>query len=314
MTLDTTETTSGAEEFAPAKVNLALHITGQRADGYHLLDSLVVFPRIGDRLTASKHQTADSPTDLPFAATTDARKVLHLTLEGPFGSELQQTDSADNLVIRAFQAYCTAVSCNLPDVSLRLQKNLPVASGIGGGSADAAAALRLAARQTGRSLPSRDLKKMALTLGADVPVCLTATPMRMSGIGDILSPLPPLPAMGMVLINPGVGVSTPAIFKALDRRDNPPLPKLPPRFADLDGLMAYLLQTRNDMQEAAEQLCPAIADVICALEARPHSLLARMSGSGATCFALTRPGTETTLATDLRQAHPSWWITSGLLG
>jgi 4-diphosphocytidyl-2-C-methyl-D-erythritol kinase len=276
---------------ARAKVNLALHITGQREDGYHLLDSLVVFPAIGDRLMILQ---AEEPG---------------LQLTGPFASDLSPT-SDDNLVLQALRAFRNASGSTARLHALKLEKNLPVASGIGGGSADAAAALRVAQKMTGVTLPSAELEEIALGLGADVPVCLRQKSIRMQGIGEILTPIPCLPEFGIVLVNPGVSVPTPAIFKGLKSRTNPPLPDLPESFDELDSLIGYLARTRNDMQATAIELCPAIADVLSALEGMPECRLARMSGSGATCFALCQSGDETALAQQLQKSHPAWWVAS----
>lgn len=278
-------------ETARAKINLALHITGRREDGYHLLDSLVVFPNIGDRLTLE-----------PAAS-------LELVIEGRFAPALQE-DTADNLVLRAVRGFAgmTGTSAN---IRLTLEKNLPVASGIGGGSADAAAAIRLMERFTGKSPGTEERLKLALSLGADVPVCLEQTPSRMSGIGETVAPVPAMPEAGIVLVNPMEAVSTPAVFKAMTKRDNPPLPELPAAFTDLDGLLAYLNETRNDMQQAAETLCPAITRVLAALSVLPDVRFARMSGSGATCFALCEAGQEQAIATAISEAHPDWWVASG---
>ncbi|MEJ8475510.1 4-(cytidine 5'-diphospho)-2-C-methyl-D-erythritol kinase [Roseibium algae] len=283
------ESQKGAGEFARAKVNLALHITGQRDDGYHMLDSLVVFPRIGDHLSAT-------PSD-----------KLSLEVTGPFSTDLEP-QSNNNLVLKAIRRLSQAKNCAPPDINLSLEKNLPVASGIGGGSADAAAALRLLMRQPGFTLASEDIHAIALELGADVPVCLKQVAVRMQGIGELLSPLPSLPDFGMVIANPRVAVSTPAIFKGLQARNNPSLPDLPESFASLDQLIVYLRETRNDMQVTAEALCPAITDVLSEMDQHPETLLNRMSGSGATCFALCRCGDEKNLAARIQKSHPDWWV------
>ncbi|SHM11774.1 4-(cytidine 5'-diphospho)-2-C-methyl-D-erythritol kinase [Roseibium suaedae] len=286
------DTDGDAGEFARAKVNLALHITGRRADGYHLLDSLVVFPEIGDRLRL-----------LP-----DTRP-RSLALSGRFGPELQPA-GPDNLVLRAIEALTSA--CGVPPLpmGIELEKSLPVASGIGGGSTDAAAALRLVPRALGLDLTRDQLLKLALSLGADVPVCLDQKAVRMSGIGEELHPVPSLPVTGIVLVNPLREVSTPAIFKSLTRRDNPPLPAFPDRFETCEALASWLEPCRNDMQAAAETLCPPITDVLAALKAEKGSLLSRMSGSGATCFALCRPHDAARIAADIEKSHPDWWVAS----
>lgn len=269
-----------AAEFAPAKVNLALHVTGRRADGYHLLDSLVVFAGVGDRLTL-----ADAP-------------ALGLAITGPQAGALPVTD--DNLVLRAARAMGEGAA------RITLEKVLPVASGIGGGSADAAAALRLIARVRGRALPPPD---QVLALGADVPVCLSGRAVRMTGIGEGLLPLAhPLPPAWLVLANPLQGVSTPEVFRALDRRDNPPLPDLP-RLRDAAELAAWVALQRNDLEPPAARLLPVIAQVKAALAAQAGCLIARMSGSGATCFGLFPDAhSASTAARAIRTARPDWWV------
>lgn len=264
-------------EPAPAKVNLALHITGQRADGYHLLDSLVVFTKLGDVLRGA------------------AGQGVSLTVTGPEAAGLY--GEGDNLVLRA------ARLMQADGISLELEKHLPVASGIGGGSSDAAAALRLFARQVGRPVPDD-----VLSLGADVPVCMNAAPCRMRGIGEAVSGIPPLPPMAMVLVNPRVGVSTPAVFRALARKDNPPMPDDLPRWPDFAGFVAWLSAQRNDLQAPACADVPVIAEVIAALQGS-GAALARMSGSGATCFGLfpDLAGAKQAAAT-LTHAQPGWWV------
>ncbi|WP_430514307.1 4-(cytidine 5'-diphospho)-2-C-methyl-D-erythritol kinase [Pannonibacter phragmitetus] len=282
---------AGFSCLARAKINLALHITGRREDGYHLLDSFTIFAETGDRL---RLQAAESSS---------------FTVSGPFGPALAGGGPADsNLVLRAIAALHKASGKSLRPFAVHLEKNLPVASGIGGGSADAAAALRLALEASGIDLSPSMLHSIAMELGADVPVCLAGRPARMSGIGEILAPLPPLPRIGLVLVNPGVAVSTPAVFRALEVRDNPPLPALPEAFSRREDLICWLEGTRNDMQPAAIALSPVVADVLAALEAHPAAEFSRMSGSGATCFALCAPKAAQELAQDLRARHPGWWV------
>lgn len=268
------------EDLAPAKVNLALHVTGRRADGYHLLDSLVAFARVGDRLEA------------------EPAPGLSLTLAGPFAAALGA--GADNSVLAA------AALLRPPGrgAALRLVKVLPVASGLGGGSADAAAALRLLARLWDRPLPDAGA---VLSLGADVPVCLAGRPARMRGIGEDLSPVA-LPPFWLALVNPGVPVSTPAVFAALAARTNPALPD-PPAFPDAAALFAWLAAARNDLEPPARVLAPPIEEALSALKAQPGCALARMSGSGATCFGLFATEAPALAAMSaLRAARPGWWI------
>ncbi len=262
---------SGATfELAPAKINLALHVTGRRADGYHLLNSLVVFTAAGDRVAVA----AGGPS---------------LTVTGPFAAGVPVDGT--NLCLRA--AHAVGV-----DAAITLDKALPVASGIGGGSADAAAVLRALGR-----VPDRPE-----SLGADVPVCLLSQPALMRGVGEVVIPVPGLPVLHLVLVNPGVGLSTPAVFAALRSRDNPPLPDLPAG-ADADGLVAWLAGCRNDLQPPAIGLAPGIADALDALTAQ-GALLARMSGSGATCFGVFPDADAAAAAADLvAAAQPRWWVT-----
>ena len=251
-------------EAAPAKVNLFLHVTGRRADGYHLLDSLVVFPAAGDSLS-----WADDP-------------ALSLALDGPEGAALAA--EPDNLVLRAARLLAEAAGLP-PRGRMLLAKHLPVASGIGGGSADAAAALRLLSRAWDVHLEAPALAALALRLGADVPVCMASRAARMEGVGEILGAAPALPRFGMVLANPRVGLPTPAVFRARGGGFTPRV-ALPPSWSDAGTMARDLGQCRNDLEAAAIGLCPAVGEVLAALRALPGCLLARMSGSGATCFAL----------------------------
>ncbi len=255
-------------ELARAKVNLSLHITGRRADGYHLLDSLVVFPEVGDVLH---------------------REGKGLRLSGPFADGLS---AEDNLVTKA-----AALLGKSPDI--HLVKNLPVASGIGGGSADAAATLRLLADGP---LPD------ALSLGADVPACVRSHPLRMQGIGERLTPLPALPDYAIVLVNSGEAVSTAAVFGALARVDNPAGQGLPAGLSTAE-FFRFIQAQRNDLQAAAMGLCPSIADVIAALSAQPGCAVARMSGSGGTCFGLFETLEKAEAAArEIRRQAPDWWV------
>lgn len=268
--------TRAQTEFAPAKVNLALHVTGRRDDGYHRLQSLVVFAGVGDRVVV---EPADTPK---------------LQITGPQAAAL--APSPDNLVLRA--AAWMGVGARIT-----LEKVLPIASGIGGGSADAAAVLRLLMR-AGHALPGDPL-----ALGADVPVCLAGRPCIMAGVGEVVQPIAaPLPPAWLVLANPGVAVSTPDVFRALTRRDNPPMDPMPPA-RSLDDLAHWLARQRNDLEGPAIALAPVIAQVRAALAEATGCHLARMSGSGATCFGLfDGPDTAGAAEQRLRAAHPDWWV------
>ncbi len=277
-------------EAAPAKVNLYLHVTGRRPDGYHLLDSLVVFAGIGDVLEAA-------PSD-----------TLSLRVEGPFVAGL--TDQPDNLVLRAARAL--AAEAGVPaHARLVLHKNLPVASGIGGGSADAAAALRLLSRLWGLRPDAGAMARLALALGADVPVCLAGRAARMSGIGEHLDAAPRLPDCGILLVNPGVAVTTADVFRARRGTWSSPAP-FPPSWPDAAALADHLCQLHNDLQPAALALQPVIGSVLAVLTGLPGCRLARMSGSGATCFGLfDTPEIAARAAAKIR--HPGWWKWGGAL-
>jgi 4-diphosphocytidyl-2-C-methyl-D-erythritol kinase len=263
-------------------------VTGRRADGYHVLDSLTVFPPVGDELRA-------------FPAAT-----LSLALDGPFGGAIGKT--ADNLVLRAARALAQRAGIGM-GARLVLTKNLPVAAGIGGGSADAAATLRLLARIW--NLPVLNLSALAVVLGADVPVCLHSRTTRMSGVGERIEPGPLLPLGGIALVNPGQPVATAAVFAARHGAFSAAA-DLPDQWHDIAAMAADLRAVRNDLQSPAIALCPAIAMALAALATRPDCLLARMSGSGATCFGLfPTPEAARCAAEELRL--PDWWSWGGAL-
>ena len=277
--------TIGETEAAPAKVNLFLHVTGRRDDGYHLLDSLVVFADVGDMIRVA------------------ADEGLWLELAGRFEAGLRQVP--DNLVMRA--ARLLAAQHGVPArARVLLVKNLPVASGVGGGSADAAAALRALLRLW--NLPGVD-PLLAARLGADVPVCLAGRPARMAGIGEVLAPSPVIPACGIALINPGRHVSTPAVFQARRGEFSPPA-RLPEAWDGLAAMVEDLKRLNNDLEPPAIGLCPDIAEVLAVLRATPGCRLARMSGSGATCFGLfADAAAAAAAAATLRR--PDWWCWGG---
>ncbi len=268
------------EGFAPAKVNLTLHVTGQRDDGYHVLDSLVVFADVGDRLWVS-------PDD-----------GLSLTVTGPMAAGVP-TDGR-NLVLQA------AELAGIRDVAIRLEKHLPAEAGIGGGSSDAAATLRGLS-----ALFDIPLLAQSERLGADVPVCLEATAARMTGTGEQVTSVSNLPDLPAVLINPGVPVATPPVFKALTRKVNSPMPKALPRFQAVKDVLAWLATQRNDLQAPAIALHPEIGQALQHLRQLPEVGLARMSGSGASCFALFEHRDQADqAAAQLRQERPEWWVQS----
>ena len=281
-------------EKAFAKINLTLHVTGQREDGYHLLDSLTVFTSIADRLTATRSG------------------VFSLTLEGPFGREIPA--DFDNLVLRAARMFTQS-----REVAFTLDKHLPPASGIGGGSADAAAAIRAMLRllqieddpdHTEAVFASLD-RAAVLALGADVPVCLFSQPARMRGIGNDLT-MVDLPRAWITLVNPRVEVPTPQVFKALQSKTNAAMPASLPTWPNAAALADWLQGQRNDLEPPARAIAPVISDVIAVLARQSGALMARMSGSGATCFALFSTQAEAEQAAgEIRAAHPQWWTAAG---
>jgi 4-diphosphocytidyl-2-C-methyl-D-erythritol kinase len=284
---------SAIREFAPAKINLTLHVTGRRADGYHLLDSLVAFAGVGDEVIA------------------EAGDGLSLRVEGPMAGALADDGGAggggDNLVLRAARL----LDNRGRGARLTLVKRLPVASGIGGGSSDAAAAVRALARLWGGGVPG--VAALA-ALGADVPVCMGARAARMRGIGEAVeaTALPPVHA---VLVNPGVAVPTAAVFTGLVSRDNPAMPEGLPRLPDFAALVAFLSLCRNDLEAPAMAAEPVIGDVLSALRAMPGCALARMSGSGATCFGLFGvAGAAESAARAIAVERPGWWVVATRIG
>ncbi len=274
-------------ECAPAKINLFLRVTGRRGDGYHLLDSLVVFAAVHDRLRAA-------PAD-----------TFSLTLTGRFGAAL--APMGDNLVLRAARLLAKTAGRSQA-AALTLEKNLPVASGIGGGSADAAATLRALARLW--DLSPGDLAALALHLGADVPACLAARPARMRGIGEMLSPAPRLPQFGLVLVNPGIALATGEVFAARAGGFSSPA-TLPEMWADAATMAADLAALGNDLEAVAIALCPAIAGALATIARLPGVLLARMSGSGATCFGLFASPEAAITAEAAAQLPRGWWSWGG---
>jgi 4-diphosphocytidyl-2-C-methyl-D-erythritol kinase len=275
------------QDIAPAKVNLYLRVTGRRADGYHTLDSLAVFAEAKDIITAGH---ADA---------------LTLDVRGAEGFELM--DEPDNLALRAARALAAATG-HAPKAAITLTKLLPIASGIGGGSADAAATLRVLNVLWDTGLDTAGLEAIAATLGADVPVCVASKPARMLGIGEILTPAPVLPACGLLLANPRIALPTPQVFRAR-RGDFSAAVEMPAQLPDAMALAEWLRPLGNDLQDAALSLCAAIAEVLSAIAAQPGCLLARMSGSGATCFGLfATPGHAKAAAKAL---PPAWWRHGG---
>jgi len=288
------------DDLARAKINLFLHVTGRRPDGYHLLDSLAVFGAGADALAVAPLEEAESGT-------------VRLTLTGRFGQGLV-ADANDNLVLRAARALQTANPGRVfAPVGITLDKQLPVASGIGGGSADAACALRLLARIWD---VSTDLGPIAASLGADVPVCLAQTPARMGGIGEKLTPVPALPRCAMLLVNCGVAVPTPAVFRAraASGAGFSPEASLADAWPDLMALVRDLGRTVNDLEDAAIGLYPQIGVVLDAIRAQPGCVFGRMSGSGATCFGLFADLDAASRAAASLERAEGWWTSAGWIG
>lgn len=275
---------------APAKLNLLLHVGARRPDGYHALESLVVFPAFGDRLSL------------------DRAPEFSLTRTGPFAAALPEQPAAD-LVVRAVDGMA-AIAARPPAFAMALEKNIPVAAGLGGGSADAAAAIRLVCGAWGIDAADPAVAALAEELGADVPMCLYGGPAWVGGIGARVTPIDRLPGLHLLLVNPGVSLSTGAVFAAF--KPSAGIGDPPPSDADIaspESLLAYLARRRNDLAGPATELCPPIAEVLAALEGLAGSRLARMSGSGPTCFAVFESaGACAAAARDLRARHAGWWV------
>jgi 4-diphosphocytidyl-2-C-methyl-D-erythritol kinase len=283
-------------ENAPAKVNLTLRVLSRRDDGYHEIESLVAFADCGDQLT--------------LAPGND----LTLTVDGPRAA--QSGADADNLVLKAARTLAVRIS-GIKLGGFILEKNLPVAAGLGGGSADAAAALRLLARANGLSPGDPRLSEAARATGADVPVCLDPRPRLMRGIGEKLSEPLVLPRLPAVLVNPGVALATKLVFAAWTPATKAPAPfDLAAVKADIaEEFLRTLAAQENDLETAAIKLAPVIAEVLVGLRALPGCRLARMSGSGATCFGLFSSAAEATGAAKIEEAkNPNWWVRACALG
>ena len=274
---------------APAKINLYLHVLGRNADGYHQIDSLAAFTRFGDRLEV------------------DDSAGISLQVEGPFAADCGK--NGENLALRA--AMMLARHASRPvGAALRLCKNIPVAAGLGGGSSDAAAVIRTLMKLWRMELDAGALSALALELGADVPVCLRGRPAIMREVGEKLYDAPVLPPCYVLLANPGIALSTGQVFENLRGRfGNLPAP-LPRRFAHVREMARHLEARKNDLQPSAIELAPEIQTVLDALAQTPGCLLARMSGSGATCFGLYASAGELAQAAKaMARAHPGFWMT-----
>ncbi len=275
---------------APAKINLDLLITGQREDGYHLLDSIVVFTDIGDELTAKKSDE------------------LSLVISGPYAGDLQS--QRNNLILLAAHRICEYANIS-PHIKFYLNKKLPISSGIGGGSADAAAALKLCIELFSIKIEPGELNKIALELGSDIPVCLLSKPVHMTGVGEKISHFKLAEAIHMVLVNPNVSVLTPMVFNVFQKSNMTfdterilPSGKIHPTL-----MLDIIKESGNSLTEAAIMLEPSINEVISLLSETEDVLIARMSGSGATCFALYKSKECCVKAAQyIIKRKPDWWV------
>ena len=287
-----------AEAFAPAKVNLYLHVAAATADGFHPLSSLMVFADVGDRLTL------------------EPASALGLCIDGPFGEGLSAGE--DNLILKAVRALAERAREPPPPVRITLTKTLPIAAGLGGGTSDAGAALRLVRDHLGLLVDDDGLEAIAAELGADGAACFRARPVIAEGRGERLSPAPLLPRLDAVLVNPRAPSPTGAVYRAYDAAGAPgsaDRPTLPEAFEDAVEAAAFFAACRNDLEAPAVALTPAIGDVLETLRGEPEALMARVSGSGATCFALCAGDIEAeTLAERLERMRPHWWVRRCRLG
>ena len=285
------------DRLAPAKVNLFLHVGAPADDGYHPLCSLMVFADVGD-------QVAMEPGE------------GRLTVHGPSASELGR--ESDNLIIQAVRAFVAELGRPMSELAFALDKQLPVASGLGGGSSDAGAALRLIRDVFAPGFDDARLEAVAAGLGADGVACLWGRPVLAQGRGERLSPAPGLPLMDAVLVNPGVGVSTSAVYRAFDaagRFGDVEPPPLPEAFESVEEVAAWLSIMSNDLEAAAVSVEPEIDAVLATLREEPEVLLARVSGSGGTCFALCPDDfSAETLAERIEAIAPTWWVRRCRLG
>jgi len=281
--------------FAPAKINLYLHITDRLDNGYHTLDTLIAFADIGDLL---KIENA---------------KSFCYQVDGPFSKGL--ANNSKNLVSHAAHAIAKA-SGNELNVRITLTKNLPVAAGIGGGSADAAATIRGLMKWWNIAQDEPYLPELTLSLGADTPICFSSKPARVHGIGEKTDRAPTFPELSVILINPMRACHTPAIFNAYDenKKNHKPLLDIPEHLSNPDHFISFLDKQNNDLQDIAAKKIPEIIHIIETLKNHPDCALARMSGSGATCFGLFKNKTQAQKAfKEIKHDHPQWWVQTGTL-
>jgi 4-diphosphocytidyl-2-C-methyl-D-erythritol kinase len=282
-------------ESARAKINLALHVLGRMPNGYHRLDSLVVFAELADTLAAYRRDES----------------IVELGIDGDFAEILaESTRPEDNLVYAVADALIRAFPDRIPGgIRVDLTKNLPIAAGIGGGSADAAATLRLLNRIWRLGLTIPQLAGLGASLGGDVPACVFSRPARLEGIGERVTPIATIPAIPVVLVNPGIAVETGAVFRRLRPAERSPLPPLPERSVSVMELVFWLRNTRNDLFEPACQAAPVIETVVRLLASDPDCMFARMSGSGATVFGIFLSiEAANRAAMRIQDARPDWWV------
>lgn len=286
---------------APAKINLALHITGKISggpqNGYHSLESLVVFANVGDEISVSAQPSTPSGE-------------INISITGPFGEDLKQalgqSNEQSNLIAKAANRFRPQLNKLDHGLEISLEKNLPVSSGIGGGSADAAATIMALAKLFARNVDAQLIEQSA-QLGADVPMCLFSQALIAAGVGEKISKVDGFPKLQLLLVNPGVSVSTPDIFKNLERVENSPLPALPTRL-DFGSIIEWLAGQRNDLEKPAISVAPAICDVFHTIE-QTGAALVRMSGSGATCFGIYEDSASCIAAEKMiASTHAEWWV------
>ncbi len=277
---------------ARSKVNLFLHVTGRRGDGYHLLHSLAVFPDIADGVEVRAQASS-----------------IAVAMRGPFAAELSDVAAPDNLVARAARALAATAGVHA-GASITIDKHLPVAAGIGGGSADAAATLWALTELWGLTQTEAELQAIGLGIGADLPVCVASRSSIMTGVGEGVSPAPALPRLPLVLVRPAARLATVAVFQERARMNAPfrAAAELPARLRDVAEVAAFLRGTHNDLEPAARTLAPAIGAAVAAIAAT-GALLARMSGSGPTCFGLYESDDRAAQAArTIAAAHAEWWV------
>lgn len=271
---------------APAKINLYLHVTGKRQDGYHLLDSLAAFASLSDTVEVS------------------AAKTITVSVAGDHAEQLSGDDNIVKKAAEVLQKHFNIGS----GASITLHKNLPVGAGIGGGSADAATTLKLLLRLWKITVSEKELSSIALSLGADVPACLQSSTLYMSGVGEIIETGPKLPKLHLVLASTGKPLLTKNVFAKYDGKFSADS-EHPKHFASKEDLVAFLGSTRNDLQNAAIALQPEIGTIISELMAEKECMLARMSGSGSTCFGIfTKRSYAENFALELGNRYPQWWV------